>query len=171
MKSQAHQDFLMQSVHFTEEDLLANRAGELSERQRAYLTVDRRKNTYLGIVLVVLFVIGTAGLLFWGIRDENRILQILGVVLMFCNAGITYGFGANWVRASFDLKTNRVEAIEGTTQHVVRQFGRAQAGSVRVGDTVEIPTKPELFKAFEPNATYRLYRTSHTQRLLSVEKV
>lgn len=164
-------DPLMQHLQFTADDLAANRAGQLSERQHAYLLLDRRKNTLLGTLLVALFVLATAVLLFAGIRAGNVILQVLGVVLMFCNMGVTYFFGVNWVRLTYDMKTGRADVIEGVAQHVVRQLGRAKAGSVRIGDIVEVPTDAEAFKAFEPGATYRLYRTTHTRRLLSIERV
>ncbi len=162
---------MMAQLKFTEDDLQANRAGTLSERQRDYLRTDRQKNLILGIGVVAGLVLGTAAMLFVGVQGGNLILQGLGVALMACNAFATYMFGTNWLRASYDLKTDTVTVVEGMAQHVVRQFGKAQAGSVRIGEVVEIPTKPDLFKAFAPNTTYRLYRTSHTKRLLSVEAV
>lgn len=161
----------MQHLQFTEDDLTANRSGQLSERQQSYLSLDRRKNALLGVVVVTLLVLATAALLFTGIRNGNAILQVLGVVLMFCNVGATYFFGANWVRMTYDMRTGRAEVVEGEAQHVVRQLGRAKAGSVRIGDVVEVPTDADAFKAFEPGATYRLYRTTHTHRLLSIEPV
>ncbi|MEM6281383.1 MAG: hypothetical protein AAF787_04245 [Chloroflexota bacterium] len=162
-------DVLMCELHFTEDDLDVNRNGHLSERQQAYIRLDSKKNMLLGIAIVAVLVISTAILLFVGIQNNNLILQGLGVVLLFCNTGASLIFGMNRVRAMWDLRTNAVTVLEGEAQHVVRQFGRAQAGSVRIGEVVEVATSPEAFKAFVPGQTYRLYRSSHTKRILSVE--
>lgn len=162
---------LMQELKFQPEDLQANRDGYLSDRQQQYLHIDRRKNALIGAVVVAGLVLGTAFLLFVGIRNENLILQGLGVVLILCNTAVTTLFGLNYVRTGFDIDAGNVDTVEGEAQHVVRQVGSAQAGSVRIGDVVEVPTNVEAFKAFEPGQRYRLYRTVRTHRLLSVEKV
>jgi hypothetical protein len=164
-------DVLMREMRFTEDDLIANQAGHLSERQREYISLDRQKNIVLGIGIVVVFVLATATLLYFGIQNGNVILQGLGVVMVFCNTGASLLFGLNWVRSTYDLNTNEVNMVEGEVQHVVRQFGRAQAGSVRVGENVEVATTPEAFKAFISGQAYRLYRSSHTKRILSVEMI
>ncbi|MEL6268457.1 MAG: hypothetical protein AAFV33_16330 [Chloroflexota bacterium] len=169
LNSTSKLDLLMRELRFTEDDLAANRDGHLSDRQRDYIRTDSQKNMLLGIAIVAVLVVSTAALLFVGIQNGNRILQGLGVVLLFCNTGASLIFGLNRVRSSYDLRTNEVTVIEGEAQHVVRQFGRAQAGSVRIGDIVEVATSPEAFKAFEPGQTYRLYRSLHTKRILSVE--
>lgn len=161
----------MQHLRFQPEDLAANRAGHLSDRQQHYLQIDRRKNALIGAVVVAGLVLATALMLFVGIRNENLILQGLGVVLILCNTAATTLFGLNYVRTGFDIHAGQVDTVEGEAQHVVRQLGSAQAGSVRIGDVVEVPTDVESFTAFEPGARYRLYRTVRTHRLLSIEKV
>lgn len=160
---------LEEVLRFTPQDLSANQQGQLSERQRAYLRTDRRKNAILGAALLILFILAATAFLYIGSQQANRILQGLGVVLALCNMGVSWFFGLSVIRMTYDLSTNRADILDGQAQHVVRQFGRAQAGSVRIGDTVEIPTDVEGFKVFKPRATYRLYRTSHSQRLLSAE--
>ncbi len=162
---------LMEGLRFTDEDLQANRQGQLSDRQRSYLWIDRRKNAILGVVLAIAFVMGTGALLFYGIQQGNPILQVLGLLLAGCNTGLVWLFGLNWLRSGYDLRSGAVEIIEGEAQHVVRQLGRAQVGSIRIGDTVEVPTDADTFKAFTPGATYRLYRTTHAQRFLSIERL
>jgi hypothetical protein len=163
---------LMTALHFTEADLTANRDGHLSERQRGYLRIDRQKNMILGGVLITGLVFAITAMLFVGIDSGNLILQGLGVLLLFCNIGLSWFFGLSWIRMTYDLRSNSVNIVEGDTQHVVRKMGRAQAGSVRVGDSVEVPAEDiDQFTAFEPGVTYRLYRTTHTHRLLSAERV
>lgn len=163
---------LMDALQFTPDDLAANRDGHLSDRQRSYLSIDRRKNMILGGVLVVALVFAVTALLFLGLRDSNTILIVLGGLLLLVNVGLSLFFALNWVRMSYDLQTDGTEIIEGAAQHVVREMGNAKAASVRIGETVEIPTGDvEMFKAFEPGGVYRLYRTTHTGRLLSVERV
>jgi len=164
-------DTLMEELAFTLEDLQANRDGQLSTRQRQYLEIDRRKNIFLGAVLIVGLVLATTTMLFFGFRDKNWILQGLSVILLACNIGLSWFFALNWIRMTFDLQTNTTETIEGQVQHVVRQFGRAKTGSVRIGDKTEVPTSVKAFTAFEPGENYRLYRTSHSGRLLSVERI
>ena len=165
------QAVLMQELKFQPDDLHANRAGHLSERQQQYLQIDRRKNALVGAVVVAGLVLATALMLFVGIHNGNLILQGLGVVLILCNTAATTLFGLNYVRTGFDIDAGNVDTVEGEAQHVVRQVGSAQAGSVRIGEVVEVPTNVEAFKAFEPGQRYRLYRTVRTHRLLSVEKV
>jgi hypothetical protein len=163
---------LMTALSFTADDLAANREGHLSDRQRAYLDIDRRKNGILGTVMVVALVFAVTALLFVGLRDGNLILTVLGGVLLVVNITLSLFFTLNWVRMSYDLRTDTTEVIEGAAQHVVRQAGKAKAASVRIGETIEVPTGDvDTFKAFEPGVTYRLYRTTHTGRLLSVERV
>jgi hypothetical protein len=165
------QAVLMEGLRFTEADLQANRAGQLSDHQRDYLWLDRRKNAILGGVIAVVFTLGTGVMLFYGIQRGNPILQVLGVLLAGCNTGVVGLFGVNWVRSGYDLRTGEVDTVEGEAQHVVRQLGRAQAASIRIGDAVEVPTDVDTFKAFTPGATYRLYRTLHAHRFLSIERV
>lgn len=164
-----HDAALMDALHFTADDLERNRAGQLSPRQRQYLAIDRQKNALLGAVIVGVLVMVTAAMLFVGLNENNLILDVLGGVMVFVNMGLTWFFGLNWIRATYDLRTNETRAVEGAAQHVVRQVGRAQAGSIRIGDAVEVPTDVETFKLFKPGATYRVYRTSHSGRLLSIE--
>jgi hypothetical protein len=165
-------DTLMEHLRFTADDLAVNRTGELSAHQRRYLTFDRQKNLIVGLVTLVVLILATAGLLFGGLRDNNWVLLTLGGILLAVNAATSWVVGIGWVRATYDLRTNTVEVVEGQAQHVVRHVAKAASGSVRVGDKVEIPApNMEMFKAFQPGATYRLYRTSHSGRLLSVERV
>ena len=161
---------LMDELQFTPEDLQANREGHLSDRQRQYLTIDRTKNIGLGTVLIVGLILATTSMLYFGFSG-NRILIGLGIVLLACSMGLSWFFALNWIRMTYDLRTNQTEVVEGTVQHMVRQLGKAQAGSVRIGDAAEVPTTTKAFTAFEPGESYRLYRTSHSGRLLSVERV
>lgn len=162
---------LMSELQFTLDDLHANRSGQLSDRQFAYLSLDRRKNLALGGGLLIGLVLATTTLLFFGFRDGNLVLQGLGVALMVCMIAASWIVGINMVRSTLDLFSSEIDVVEGKAQHVVRQVGHAQAGSVRIGDSVEVPTQIAAFTAFEPGTTYRLYRTSHTHRLLSVEVI
>lgn len=166
-----HDAALMEAMHFNLDDLQTNRDGALSDRQRQYLMIDRQKNLVLGAGLLGLFILVTAVLLFMGFDNQNIILQGLGGVMVFCNMGLSWFFGLNWIRATYDLRTNETHTVEGQAQHVVRQFARAQAGSIRIGDAVEVPTDVDTFKVFEPGAVYRLYRTSHSGRILSIERI
>jgi len=161
----------MDELSFTLEDLQANREGHLSERQRRYLALDRTKNVALGVVLLVLLIFATTSMLFFGFRDTNQILIGLGIALLACNLGLSWFFALNWIRMTYDLQTNATDVVEGRVQHLIRQMGRAKAGSVRIGDHAEVPTSTKAFTAFEPGESYRLYRTSHSGRLLSVERL
>jgi len=163
---------LMHELKFDANDLAANRDGQLSQRQRDYLELDRRKNAIVGGAVVVALVLASGVMLFIGFVNENLILQGLAMVLIVCNTAATTLFSLEYLKMRSDLRTDGIDVVEGEAQHVVRQLGRAQAGSIRVGEVVEIPTDDvETFKAFEPGAQYRLYRTARTHRLLSVERI
>ncbi|MGV2434518.1 MAG UNVERIFIED_CONTAM: hypothetical protein LVT10_06235 [Anaerolineae bacterium] len=162
---------LMQELSFTPEDLVANQHGLLSQRQRSFLVLNRRKNALLGGALMVIFILVTATLLYLGSVQSNLILQILGVMLLCCSMGASWVIGLNWIRASYDLSSGQLNITVGKAQHVIRQFGNYQQYSVRIGERVEVTTHLAGFKSFVPAQTYRLYRTSHTATLLSIEPV
>ncbi|MEO0563579.1 MAG: hypothetical protein AAF125_15835 [Chloroflexota bacterium] len=170
MTSTTEHSPLAEALNFTEADLAANRDGKISERQRGFIIVDRQKNILLGAAIVGALVFAVTGLLYLGNANSNGILQVLGIVLLVITTSLSWFFAFNWRRMTYDLRTNDVEMIEGEAQHVMRQVGRAQAGSIRIGDTVEVPADSlDTFRAFAPGATYRLYRTAYTGRLLSAE--
>ncbi|MFZ4826382.1 MAG: hypothetical protein ACOYLB_03420 [Phototrophicaceae bacterium] len=162
---------LMQELSFTAEDLVANQQGLLSQRQRHFLLLNRRKNALLGGTLMGVFILATATLLYLGNLQSNLILQTLGVILLCCSMGASWVIGLNWIRAGYDLSSNQLAITVGKAQHVIRQFGNYQQYSVRIGERVEVTTHLAGFKSFTPAQVYRLYRTSHTATLLSVEPV
>ena len=160
---------LMQELSFTLDDLSANQQGQLSQRQRSFLILNRRKNALLGMGIMVVFILATTSLLYWGNTRSNLILQTLGVILLCCSMGVSWVMGLNWIRAGYDLSSNQLNITTGKAQHVIRQFGSYRQYSVRIGERVEVVTHLNGFKSFTPSQVYRLYRTSHTVTLLSVE--
>ncbi|MFZ4814965.1 MAG: hypothetical protein ACOYL5_10555 [Phototrophicaceae bacterium] len=163
-------DTFMTEIGFTAEDLSANRGGHLSQRQRHYLQTDRNKNAALGAALVTLFTLTTALLLWNGLLNQSLWLQGLAFLAAIGNTLTAWMFGRAYVQSLQDLRDGTVYPLEGAAQHVIRRFATTATGSVRIGDTVEVQT-PTLaaFKAFEPGARYRVYRTAVSGRLVAVE--
>jgi hypothetical protein len=162
-------DRLMDALDFDADDLAANRAGELSPRQRLRLTHQRRLQgwlltlglamTLIALVLVLRVRLGGA-LVFW----------VGGAVTLWA-----LGFGPaqslfRWLGYDRDVKRGVVRSAEGRLTLSVKPGRRASQTLTIGGQSWELgPLPKRVFQAFEHGAAYRLYYAAGSRTILSAE--
>ncbi len=165
--SQQHQ--LQRELGFSDQDLIANREGQLSEMQAYALRVKRRQSIGIGVLVTLVAAFIASGFLFAGVRGENTILTLVGVGVTLCNAALVGVFARYWLRLSADIRGGTVLITSGKIERVVRPVTRRVVNTlIRVGDAEMLVSK-ELFEAFTHQATYTVYRLPYTGQLLSAE--
>jgi hypothetical protein len=163
---------LMAALHFTADDLAANRAGVLSDAQRERLRRSSRPLFYGVMALALALMIGAALLIYLGRRGEPPILSLIGVSLTAINAVVlAVGVGSR-LRLGEDLRTGRVVRLSGIVRRVVRVNRRAAAYVL----VVELPegalrlnVSKAVFNSFQDGARYHLYRTASARLLVAAE--
>ncbi|MEP7290814.1 MAG: hypothetical protein ABI835_03475 [Chloroflexota bacterium] len=159
---------LNEVLSFTDEDLLANRSGRLSEGQKQRLTrISRRTLAILAGIVVVVGLAATLAL-FFAQRNGSAVLSLIGVLLTVINAVIV-GIGAQgYLRTSSDVRGGKVTEISGVVSHTVRVSGRVAAYVLKLDGQEIIVPKPVFF-AVEDGKHYRFYRAAASKTLLAAE--
>ncbi len=155
----------MQYIYLTDDDIVANRLGQLSERQRELIRTQR-----------LVWIAGTLGL-------AGIVLGLLIVLVIkyqnpaFANRGELFVFipvllfwiwilrlmPHRWHLANLDLRDGRINTIEGMVQTDIK-FGYGFFRSIRHYIYVQdhsfhiSSTQKRLFK---PDQVYRIYHTQH----------
>ena len=159
---------LTEILNFGEEDLAANRAGQLSEAQKYRLTRGWRRTLWIVIGLVIALGLGATTILFVAQRNDLPVLSVIGVLMTVINAGIV-GLGAqSYLRTSSDLKNGRVATVSGVVSHTIRVSGRVQTYILKVGGENVVVSRLVFF-AVEDGKAYHLYRAPTSKTLLSAE--
>lgn len=160
----------MEALDFDAADLAANRAGDLSPRQRIKLTNRRRLQGWLLMLGVTMTLIALV-----------LVLRVrLGGALVFWVAGAVtlwaLGFGPaqslfRWLGYDRDVKQEVVRAAEGRLTLTVKH-GRRTLHTLAVGgQSWELsPLQKGIFQAFENGAAYRLYYAAGSRTILSAER-
>lgn len=159
---------LPEALNFTDADLVANRAGELSDAQQDRLRRIWRRT--LGILVVSVIGIGLAAtiILYLAQRNESSVLTLVGIVLTVVNA-LVVGIGAqSYLRTSSDLRGGSIVEISGVVSHTMRVSGRVATYVLRLDGQEVIVPRPVFF-AVEEGKRYRLYRAPATRTLLAAE--
>ena len=161
---------LMQEFRFNQDDLDANRSGQLSEMQDYNLRVRRRRAIFLGVVILVVVMFIATLMIFLGTREGGSlILTLLGVGVTLCTASLAAIFGRYWLRLTADIREQRVMISEGSLERVIKPITRRVVNyMVRVGDA-EVFVSKEAFDIFEHDRAYAIYRAPYTGLLLSAE--
>jgi hypothetical protein len=160
---------------FEENDLIANRNGELSESQRKRLKeADRFAERFIRI-LFLLFLTGGIFLAILAFFSERNIGLWIGMVVLFLLAGWAF----RGARAEVD---DRIEKAEGEINFVKlgNMTGSVQTASpqrmtisgyqMRVGSEVFDNANPALIQYMQGDS-YSVYFTKTTRQVLSVEPV
>lgn len=163
-------DDLMQALGFGDADLQANRAGTLSENQQGRLSRLQQRALMFGGAGFFGFALLATIFIFMGQQNETAILSFIGVMLTVCNAIYIGMFGRQWLRLAADKRNNQVEALQGQLERIIRPTGRINNYVVRVADT-DFAVDKTVFKAFQHEARYRLYRAPHSYVLLAAERL
>lgn len=165
-----HTSALMTALDFTQDDLNANRQGNLSEEQSQHLKRIRQRNTLIGVVAFFVIVIIATTCIFFGQTNQNTILSAVGGLLTVLNAVMMGVLGRSYMRASADLREGGVQMLEGKLERVVKRGRQGDNYLVRIADTDIFVTK-DIFLQLKHEKKYRLYRTRLSGVLLSAERV
>lgn len=168
---QARMDALMQALQFTSDDLAANRRGVIGPAQATRVRRTFRRALALGVALLVLGVLGAAASLYFGDRNDDLVLTLVGIALTVFNAAVVGFLAQWWLRTQTDLK-RPVQMNTG----VVHRTVRARPNGGLIGYVLRVEGQPKdlrvnrpVFNAFMDGTAYRFYRAAGSHVLLSAE--
>jgi hypothetical protein len=159
---------LKAALKFTDDDLAANRAGQLSAAQRSRLLASRQRALWIGVGVLVVVVLLATTTLYIGQVNRDPLFSFIGIAITICSAVISGVLIRNWYRLSADVSAGTVETLAGTVQHTVRVTGRSATYLFKVGEQVLTVPKP-VFLSVRNGGRYRFYRTPVSRLLLSGE--
>jgi hypothetical protein len=162
---------LQQVLRFTDADLTANRAGNLSDSQTYALNLRKTRLMLIGMgIFFVLAFIATL-FIFLGTNPANSgILTLIGIGLTLCNAVMVGSIFRGWLKLNADVSANRVDIIQGNLERVLKPVNRRIITYIiRIQDKETVVSK-DVFTAFTHEQSYILYRTPYTGILLSAER-
>jgi len=159
---------LMQPLQFTQDDLTANRDGQLGDNQRARLQALQTRAILIGIGGFFGFALAATIFLFFGSENGLFVMTLIGIFVTFCNAIFVGMFARQYMRLSADLNGGEVEIISGEMERVVKPDGRMNNFLLRINDE-EFYVKKDLFRLFRHEVNYNLYRSPHSRVLLAAE--
>lgn len=166
--TEAHRQSLLQAFNLREEDIVANRAGRLSERQKTWLAPPKVRGLVLLVIAGHMALIG--GLL-------GAIALITGEPILFFVLLIVLGLGAlpfmligregiGRPVLQNDVQRGKVSMIQGTIVPDPDTVNRRYY--VQVGD-LRFKVTARVYGRFIANADYRLYYLPDSKTLLSAE--
>lgn len=158
---------LMDTLHFNEDDLEANRNGELSESQRTQLDyylnkfIEGRKALIIGGAVIA--IIAVANTFFFRSSTFTNMLFIVGLVLLgslwFVNRQVT--------NTQNGLQQGRINSIQGVISLDLKANDNptyyVNCGALR------FTICKDVFLAFKNNEPYVLYYVPWNNKLLSAE--
>lgn len=159
---------LRAALNFTENDLWANRRGELAIAQAERLRRDQRRSALIGALVFSALVFAATALIYAGQAENNAILLLAGLGLTLVNALMIGHIGRGIMRMSGDLRSNSVEMLAGDVERVLRRGRQRDSYLLKLAGQTLYVTK-EIFLQFDHMAPYRIYRTRHAGILLSAE--
>lgn len=156
-------------LDFNDDDLNANRRGQLSQRQLERLRGRRRASVLVAVAIVVVAALLATVFIFWGQVNGSLVMMVAGIGITLVAAAVTGIFARHWMRLTTDIDSGTAQILSGTLERVLKPINRGNAAYVLRIDGVDIATSKETFKAFKHNAPYRLYITKYSRVLLSAE--
>lgn len=156
-------------LDFNDDDLTANRNGQLSQRQLERLRARRRASVLVAVAIVMIAALIASLFIFWGQVNGSVVMTIGGIGITLVAAAVTGIFARHWMRLTTDIDSGAAQILSGTLERVLKPINRNNAAYVLRIDGLDIATSKETFKAFKHNAPYRLYITRYSRVLLSAE--
>ncbi len=153
-----HRDELLRLLKISPEDLEANRAGILSQRQARYLVQSGRRNLLGGLVIAL----ALAAILFGVATKPLAPVQWL-LAGALAAAGLIVGY-VGYNRTRLAAADPRVECLTGPA-HAHMQ-GRAGWYLTIAGRSFKLPIQ---FWHLHNNAPYRVYVAPKADRIISLE--
>ena len=161
-------DVLMHPLQFTQDDLIANRQGQLGESQRSRLQDLQTRAILIGIGGFFGFALVATIFLFFGSENGFIIMTFIGIFITLCNAIFVGMFARQYMRLRADLRSGEIELLSGEMERVVKPDGRMNNFLLRINEE-EFYVKKDLFRLFRHEAHYNLYRAKHSRVLLAAE--
>ncbi len=152
----------MTAKWFTDEDLAANRRGELTERQRDLLRRRRWNARILPIAVCAVLLLA----LLRGLDGQTRGYPIIVLIFLAIIAVIVVFSLRIWNQVARNL-TGRVETLVGDVKPEVVSGGRTMTYTVRVDGKVFAVSR-KVYNAFQVGR-YGVYYAPRSMTLLSVE--
>lgn len=160
---------------FEENDLIANRNGELSEKQRKRIKdADRFAERFIQL----LFILFLAGGIFLGILaffTEKNIGLWIGMVILFLLAGWAFRGAHTEVDDAVQKVEGQIDIVKignmtGSVNTASPQPMNVSGYEMRVGGEVFDNANPALIEYMQGD-TYLVYFTKTTRQILSVEPI
>jgi hypothetical protein len=160
---------------FEENDLIANRNGELSEKQRKRI---KEADRFAERFIQLLFVLFLAGGIFVGIlafSAEKDIALWIGMVLLLLLAGWAFRGAHTEVDDTVQKVEGQIDIVKignmtGSVNTASSQRMTVSGYEMRVGDAVFDNANPALIEYMQGDA-YLVYFTKTTRQILSVEPI
>ncbi len=163
------EEALMQAIGFTEEDLEANREGQLSQRQRD--EIKRLRMTWYGIKIICVVISPIVLILLILPLFDSRTNKS-GLFIFIAMAVTVLGYSAyyameRWNQYRKDLAENRTAVIEGRVKIKVFHYKEPKY-KISIED-VRFEVSKEIFLTFKNGDPYIIYYAPYSNKLLSAE--
>jgi hypothetical protein len=159
---------LMSPLHFTAQDLDANRAGTLGKSQIERLKSLQKRSLYIAIGGFFVFAIASTTLLYFATGANAFFLTMLAVFLSFLNAIFVGMLAREYLRLGADIRSGEIETLSGKLERVIRQGGRMNNFVLRLNGT-DFFVKKDVFALFRHEEHYAFYQARHSRVLLAAE--
>jgi hypothetical protein len=137
--------------------------------QEYQLRVRRRRAEIVGVLVVLSGVLLATALIYFSRHGGSAFLFLIGVALTICCAAITGAVGRFWLRLNADINGHRVLVNSGTLERVLKPVNRQVMTYILRVDGAEVAVTKDVFKLFEHEHAYTLYRAPYSGTLLSAE--
>ena len=158
----------MEAIGFETEDIVANRNGLMTERQRALLT-DERHFWRITDITILAAVPVAVGLTIWdGIRIGDTVSSRIGIVApIFIIMGTLYIYThSKWKQVQIDVLEGRVLSIEGAVE--LKSYRERNGMKYRLSiKKMKFKITGRGFDAFHAGEKYCVYYAPHSKRIMS----
>jgi hypothetical protein len=163
-----HPASLMLTLNFNGDDLSANRAGQLSDRQREHLRRERR-SAVLFYAAALIFAPLLMAFFIWR-EGEILPLPLLGFIFVALEVILLVVMLTVWHRRSADLHSGRVATIGGYTELRYQMRGGQKLPVLRVDEHDFIVPRHKL-ESFKDGGYYQLYYLPTSRIILSAAPI
>ncbi len=163
---------LAEALEFDDSDLAANRAGRLSDHQRARLRQSWYRGLGISFGLIAFGVLTATAFLFLGWRTQTTVLTLVGITLTFFNAAVVGLLAQAYLRYRGDTQAGTVTKLEGSAARTLKINERARSAAyfVKIGEQ-ELRVNKPVFNAFHDHGVYCIYRAATSKQILSAEQI
>lgn len=160
---------IISTSEFDDDDLKANRTGQLSQRQIDELQRDRKTVTLILVIGLSLFGSGLIYTLTAWLSNPERTYSRLFLI----GAGVAFAIwfsishAAGWRKVTDDIKQGQATIYRG----IVLRLPAKNPGSpyLLVAGDVELRVRRNIFDALHDDQPYCVYYTPHTRLFLAAE--